>query len=115
MEIQWINVTSHPISVRIAGGKVVTLEPSGLVLRAEVEIVRWKAGGFSLLRSKRKGLSGTLPPMQEGVGYIASAVACDEANRQGRMDVFSPAASRQFSGKGGVDFVYELRQFDYCS
>ncbi len=85
-----VNVTQHPIVIKLDSGQDVVLQPSGINARvtaeqtvvAEVDGVPIVATRFSEIRD--------LPEPKEGVFYVASTLVAQAAARIGRSDVVSP-------------------------
>ena len=83
-----INLTPHTVTIYNSDGNTVTVEPSGVVARVEVERV-WvgRVDGVDVFES-RFGEVVDLPPLKEGMVYVVSGLVLAALND--RSDVYSP-------------------------
>jgi len=85
-----VNLTPHPITIRLEDGIDHNFGPNGLVARVSEEdpVVVGSVSGFPVLGKTRFGSVIDLPSPVEGTIYIVSGVV---AAHIARSDVFSPA------------------------
>ena len=88
--MNFVNLTPHPIVVRLNDGSDLTFPPSGKVARVDElpTTTVGEVGGVKILSRTVFGEVIDLPEPTEGVGYIVSGLVAGVVYR---ADVFAPA------------------------
>ncbi len=85
-----VNVTQHPIVIRLDDERELILQPSGVHARVTTEqTVVAEADGVPIVATRFSEIRD-LPEPKEGVLYVASTLVAQAAARIGRSDVVSP-------------------------
>ena len=86
-----INATPHAINV-VKGGDIVTFQPSGMVARVDMttNASTLNLDGFNVSCNQAGDVVG-IPPQQDGVYYIVSAVVLGNSTRS---DLIAPDTNR---------------------
>jgi D-hexose-6-phosphate mutarotase len=85
-----INLTPHPLTIRLDDENDLVLPPSGQVARVAVEQAQVAAvGGIPIVATVFGAIEG-LPAPEPGVLYITSSLVAQAAAREGRVDVVAP-------------------------
>lgn len=80
--VKLVNLTPHPVVVVGANGVVLTVPPSGTVLRLpEITVPAGKIQGVPVVR-KTLDPAAELPPREEGTFYIVSLPVAQAARRE---------------------------------
>ena len=84
----FISLLPHAVSVLLATGETMTIEPSGTIARCEQqEETLCEIDGVTITRQVLGGVTG-LPPRQEGIRFIVSRLVASAA--PGREDLLIP-------------------------
>jgi len=88
--MMFVNLTPHPIVIRLNDGSDLSFPPSGKVARVDEEPAHnlGNVNGIPILSRTKFGEVVDLPEPVEGVGYIVSGLVAGQVYRS---DVFSPA------------------------
>ena len=87
-----INATPHAINV-VKGGDIVTFQPSGMIARVDMTTTTSALNnldGFDVSCNQAGNVTG-IPPQQDGVDYIVSAVVLGNSTRS---DLIAPDTNR---------------------
>lgn len=88
-----INLTPHVITIH-AGDKTIVIKPSGTVARlmvSRISLPDVELDGITIpVNSTILGDLVDMPPIAEGVWYVASALVAQKCTQLNREDTFSP-------------------------
>jgi len=112
-----INLTPHKITIRTADGES-QIPPSGMIVRlpSRTELLHNLEiqGGLRVPVVQQRYTVPELPPVQEGVFYIASSLVAQQAAAIGRRDVLAPDTGPESAirdANGNIVAVSRLQTF----
>ena len=105
-----INATPHAINV-VKGGDIVTFQPSGMVARVDMTTTTSALNnldGFNVSCNQTGDVTG-IPPQQDGVYYIVSAVVLGNSTRSDHFNMSAQAPGFRHGDSALFYFAREIK------
>lgn len=87
-ELEFVNLTPHALNIKDMEGKIITIEPYGLIARVSTEQVQVGEINGTAIYKTQFGDIVDLPEPKEGIIYIVSKITQSAAKE--RTDLLSP-------------------------